>query len=489
MRKNLTLLIAGILLLASAGVAQAQAVLEVTPFGAIARARGAGEMTGSLLLARTVGDAAGAEINVLYSAPLAAGHPLPEGTNITAMELSTTNKQLVTYTLGSNMEVYVLPGVRVDLREVTGGKVTASVSSNTANVFISGSFDVITSIEEPVAIDAGEKGTTVLTRGTPAGGEMKTIKIEEGFPGAFEQDTGLLLRISGLPNKAMLEISAVGSGDDNTAGIGGDVMLGDGLIVREGVTEDENMMPLESYSITGTEKDIDVAIEFGDVEGADTDVKNPDNLKKETLTLKLVLKAAAGTADLVFPLMGDVRVSVTMTPTTSGLPAMGMAYFTENFVPDGGAIAFIIEPARCTLLYPYVTFNPPYMVDTGIAVTNPTGFGGDALSGPIKFHLYGNDSEPETYTTDAGTPGGMDAGLDENGNLAAGKTYSVLLSQLLAWTSIEGTFEGHVYVETDFTRCSGLGLVWDNNGTFSQGYIPELIADEVTAGERGRRTQ
>ena len=80
----------------------------------------------------------------------------------------------------------------------------------------------------------------------------------------------------------------------------------------------------------------------------------------------------------------------------------------------------------------------------------------------------------------------MDAGLDENGNLAAGKTYSVLLSQLLAWSSIEGVFEGHVYVETDFTRCSGLGLVWDNNGTFSQGYIPELIADDVTAGERGR---
>ena len=55
MRKNQTLLVAGILLLASTAVAQGQAVLEVTPFGAIARARGAGEMTGSLLLARTVG--------------------------------------------------------------------------------------------------------------------------------------------------------------------------------------------------------------------------------------------------------------------------------------------------------------------------------------------------------------------------------------------------------------------------------------------------
>ena len=76
------------------------------------------------------------------------------------------------------------------------------------------------------------------------------------------------------------------------------------------------MMPM-SYSITGTGKDIDVTIEFGDdMHATSTDDKNPDNLKKETLTLKLVLKAAAGTADLVFPLMGDVRVSVTMTPTT-----------------------------------------------------------------------------------------------------------------------------------------------------------------------------
>ena len=107
MRKNQTLLVAGILLLASTAVAQGQAVLEVTPFGATARARGAGEMTGSLLLARTVGTVNQAQINVLYSAPLAAGHPPPTGgTNVTAMTLSTTNKQLVTYTLNTNVELF-----------------------------------------------------------------------------------------------------------------------------------------------------------------------------------------------------------------------------------------------------------------------------------------------------------------------------------------------------------------------------------------------
>ena len=82
-----------------------------------------------------------------------------------------------------------------------------------------------------------------------------------------------------------------------------------------------------------------------------------------------------------------MRVMATMAPDKEPAEA-GTSYFTENFIPTGGAVAFTIDPASCTLLYPYVTYNPPYMVDTGIAVTNPTGFGGDALSGPITFHLY-----------------------------------------------------------------------------------------------------
>ena len=236
-----------------------------------------------------------------------------------------------------------------------------------------------------------------------------------------------------------------------------------------------------ALTVTGDGDAIDIKIEF----------TMPVATSTDSLVLALELDAGGeGTAtsdDLVLPhAEGMVRVMASMAPDKVDPPDANSEYFTENFIPAGGAVAFTIDPARCTLLYPYVTFSPPAMVDTGIAVTNPTGFGGDALSGPIKFSLYGNDSDPASYTTEAGTPGGMNGGLDENGNLAAGKTYSVLLSQLLAWLEIEAPFEGHVYVETDFTRCSGLGLVWDNNGTFSQGYIPELIADEVTAGERGR---
>ena len=311
---------------------------------------------------------------------------------------------------------------------------------------------------------------------------MATVTIEEAFRSAFTLDADVILRVTGVPDKAMLTVQHVEpevvDSADRAADVSGDVTLSEGgndaLIITDG--DVVAITAMEMLSITGDGDDIDIKIEF----------TGPQSDEADSLELMLTLTATSDQADLALPIAeGMVRVMATMAPDEEPDPA-GTPYFTENFIPTGGAVAFTIDPASCTLLYPYVTYNPPAMVDTGIAVTNPTGFGGDALSGPITFHLFGNDSDPESYTTDAGTPGGMDGGLDENGNLAAGKTYSVLLSQLLLWTNIEGAFEGHVYVETDFTRCSGLGLVWDNNGTFSQGYIPELISDDVTAGERGR---
>ena len=58
MRKNLTLLIAGILLLATAGVAQAQdgaVVYQVVGSAVTAREGGAAEATGSVVLSRIAG--------------------------------------------------------------------------------------------------------------------------------------------------------------------------------------------------------------------------------------------------------------------------------------------------------------------------------------------------------------------------------------------------------------------------------------------------
>ena len=73
MRKNQTLLVAGILLLASTAVAQAQGVYEVFSNPVMARTGGAREMAGDMVLFLRTGVHAGGVVTVRFSAPLAEG--------------------------------------------------------------------------------------------------------------------------------------------------------------------------------------------------------------------------------------------------------------------------------------------------------------------------------------------------------------------------------------------------------------------------------
>ena len=73
MRKNQTLFVAGILLLASTAVAQAQGVYEVFSNPLIARSGGAREMAGDVVLFLRTGMHAGGVVTVTFSAPLARG--------------------------------------------------------------------------------------------------------------------------------------------------------------------------------------------------------------------------------------------------------------------------------------------------------------------------------------------------------------------------------------------------------------------------------
>ena len=484
MRKNQTLIIAVVVLLCSAVAAQAQgttAAYEAFANGVNAREGGAAELSASIALFLRGANAShgGGKVTAQYSAPLAEGtSPMMNTTAVLPADMDAEDG-LVTFTLpSSGTESVVLSNVRLDLREASA-PVTVTLTGDSLT-FVSGVFNVVSSIQE--AMEVTSKSASILTRGAAG---TATVTIEEAFAGAWTAAADVLLRVTGVPDEAILKVHAgfddSGDANVNDADVDGPVSLSTSTTNTAELINDSDEIADIELTVPGDGDDIDITISF--------DMPSASSMDSLVLTFELDAggQDTATGEDLVLPLdEGMVRVMASMAPDEVTTPDADTEYFTENFIPAGGAVAFTIDPARCTLLYPYVTYNAPYMIDTGIAVTNPTGFGGDALSGPIKFSLYGNDSDPASYTTEAGTPGGMDGGLDENGNLDAGKTYSVLLSQLLAWLSIEGPFQGHIYVETDFTRCSGLGLVWDNNGTYSQGYIPELIADEVTAGERGR---
>ena len=199
------------------------------------------------------------------------------------------------------------------------------------------------------------------------------------------------------------------------------------------------------------------------------------------MTLTLALDANMGTgegdASVALPLMGEIRASVTMMPVKAPDPADGTPYFTENFMPAGGGAVFIFAPASCTLLFPYAA---SLMGDwnTGIAIANPSAFTTTPLSGSITFTLFPNDGDMVEYSTDGMSPG---VGLDPDGFIPAGNTYTVLLSQILDAAGFSGDFIGHFYVKTDFTGCRGMAYVTDFESG-AQAYLP-YFGDNLDEGD------
>ena len=155
---------------------------------------------------------------------------------------------------------------------------------------------------------------------------------------------------------------------------------------------------------------------------------------------------------------------------------MDTEYFAVNYIPADGVVAFTIAPASCTLLFPYAAVWEGVW-DTGIAIANPSAFTDTPLSGDITFTLFPSDGEMIMHSTDGMSSG---SGLDEDGSLPAGNTYTVLLSEVLDDAGMPGDFIGHFYVRTNFTGCRGLGYVTDF-ASGAQAYLP-YFGDNLDEG-------
>ncbi len=112
-----------------------------------------------------------------------------------------------------------------------------------------------------------------------------------------------------------------------------------------------------------------------------------------------------------------------------------------------------VESSQTTLTAPYALADMGF--DTGFAISNMTTNPGQA--GAITFMLYQNGDEPVKYTTLSGSPG---VGLT-NGELEAGTTYRVLLTEILDAAGVEGGFSGYVTITTDFTGADGIAYISD----------------------------
>jgi len=153
----------------------------------------------------------------------------------------------------------------------------------------------------------------------------------------------------------------------------------------------------------------------------------------------------------------------------TGVPTEVGGYPTFTDVEVGPVTVVNIVAASTTLLMPYAITLPPY--DTGLAIANTTadpfgaGSGGATpASGTIVLNFYptsatGGAGTPFSLTTSSTVrPGG---GLSSDGTLAAGATWTVLLSQLLTAAGQTGNFTGYIFVQTNFLDAHGTATISD----------------------------
>ncbi|MBN1570720.1 MAG: DUF4062 domain-containing protein [Acidobacteria bacterium] len=173
---------------------------------------------------------------------------------------------------------------------------------------------------------------------------------------------------------------------------------------------------------------------------------NSDPTKLESLVVPISVGLVAGAT---FPLPGgSVTVSAHMAP------------FDDPACETGAVTILSITGASTSLLVPYATTGVGY--DTGITVANTTLDPGTQVmgftqavrqAGTIRFDFFPQTGDTFTYTTQAGSPG---SGLAADGSLAQGRTYVVLLSELLGVISgAPAEFNGYIFITTNFTNAYG----------------------------------
>ena len=466
-----------LVLLGSMGAAQAQNFAEVKLFTTpedFAREGGKNEAAGSILL-NSSDDAAlraeGAMIMLHFSVPLAANIDATtqavEATEVTITGDDTAvvtgmaedednegNGTIMIDPTGSAAQNLLIQGVKLDVSGADGAvTVTLKVTAGTDDfIRIDGPSSAMVIGGIKVGVEASVETVTVRTRGTGAGGVMASLTLKESFKGAFMTGNMVTVDSSGIPEGATLT-----------------AMVTSNLVANAEADPPVVVDDTTPYATVSAVKDGSATVTLGGNDGTN------DRPTPASVTLELTLTAETGDEDISFPLSpGSVMAKAAFTDPT-GL----VNNFEDAFT--GYVTVFNIRPAQCELLFPVVTVLPetPEMNrwETAISVTNPA-YGDEMASGGLTFTFYPMGAEPVTYETEMGSPG---SGLEDDGTLAPGGTYQVLISQILSSTAWGDSFRGHVHLLADYTDCTGVGWVTDWMGV-NQAYSAVVISSD-TGGE------
>jgi len=301
---------------------------------------------------------------------------------------------------------------------------------------------------------------TVTGALTPVAGNW-TISVKEGFGAAFTKGVGVRITVSATPPKGVSFSfpAAATSYDVNGVAVNTNWVLGSsastapaGAQVITSSSTSTSSLQVYYYVATDTAADA-VTLEYLEIPVTITSTPGSETLPLPAVTFSAVVSLA--------PIHGPYNPSGVNAGNPIGLLAPRFAALDV-----GPATVLTTAGSQTDLLMPYVSVGGGF--DTGIAIANTSEdpgtvalglTGAVAQAGPITFYFYSQNNATATfnYVTSATSPGsGLVTGT---GNVQAGGTYVVLLSQLLAAAGQPTTFAGYVIAVTNFTDAYGIFTV------------------------------
>jgi len=327
---------------------------------------------------------------------------------------------------------------------------------------------IATGISTNANAGTNENTATIFTNRTVADAKASFVVTEghrtawfDGAPtsqfagASFVNDAGVRLTFSGIPTGVTLNITAfLPTSISSTVPAPGIPVI----LSRSAITTDLNTTTVTWGGPVPTGSTLDQL-----------------QVTVNSITVPTSGTLAAGTISVtaqMAPLGGGFDID-SGTVDTSALPR-----YAEAVV--GSTVIAIISPANTTLLVPFAVRDGAF--DTGISLANTTNdpfgsaTGGATLqSGGVRLDFYpraaAGAAAPFSLVTSSTVKPGI--GLSADGALAAGSTWTVLLSELLTAAGQTGSFTGYIFIRTDFLNAHGAPFVSDFRNFTS--FTPMLV--------------
>jgi hypothetical protein len=352
-----------------------------------------------------------------------------------------------------------LIGVRVDADDLSPNgafEVTGSFNSS-ANGYLPTdlSANIIESLGDGFAAAIGSRsgtnneGTISIFSNRVVADSVATVLFTEPFDSAWrsatQHSTG-----GGTTNITATKISLTFAGIPS----GVTLSLGNSISATSDLT-----LSINDTSLNSTDLDADITVLTSDLQDG------------ESFHLAIVATVPTTTGSALA--VGDITVTAVLAevgdplddndlPTTSG----GFPRFADNSTMV--TVGTIVAPST-NLLIPYAVVDNSILYDTGIALANTTldpfeTGGATPASGPITVTVFprnnaGGAGTAFSFTTSATKRPGQ--GLSSDGTLAAGATWTVLLSAIMAQEGVTGPLTGYVIIETTFRNAHGITFISD----------------------------